>query len=386
MPLIFIITLIVFEALLVIVHLAVYAALVAAFGISGAWLAWLKILFVILAVTFVSASLLSHFYKGWLVDRYYQCSAYWFGLVHFLFVGAVIFYFTLNIFYAHDAYVAPALVGSICFGALFLVHLYGILQSQRPKVTSVKIPLSSHAGFRADFWKGKRIVFVSDLQLGNVYREKFAARVAAKINALDPYAVLIGGDLYDGVVCDEAALIKPLRAIRPLGGAYFITGNHEYYLRNPARALAAVEAAGITVLDNKKVDLGGGVDLLGADYRSTHKRDDFKNVLARIGINHARPSILLKHEPSDLDVAEAAGVSLTLSGHTHHGQIFPLMFFTWQMYKGFDYGLKRLGNMQVFTSSGAGTWGPPLRLGTKAEIVEIEFVPSISPPPAGATA
>ena len=96
--------------------------------------------------------------------------------------------------------------------------------------------------------------------------------------------------------------------------------------------------------------------------------------MQRIGVDRARPSILLKHEPSDLDVAEAAGVSLDLSGHTHHGQIFPLMFFTWQIYKGFDYGLKRIGAMQVFTSSGVGTWGPPLRLGTKSEIVEIEFV------------
>ena len=90
--------------------------------------------------------------------------------------------------------------------------------------------------------------------------------------------------------------------------------------------------------------------------------------------DQTKPNILLKHEPSDLAVAEAAGISLDLSGHTHHGQIFPLMFFTWQIYKGFDYGLRHLGAMQVFTSSGVGTWGPPLRLGTNSEIVAIEFV------------
>ena len=73
-------------------------------------------------------------------------------------------------------------------------------------------------------------MFVSDFQLGNIYRQKFAARVVEKINALDPYAVLIGGDLYDGVVCDEEKLIEPLRVLHPPGGTYFITGNHEYYL------------------------------------------------------------------------------------------------------------------------------------------------------------
>jgi predicted MPP superfamily phosphohydrolase len=371
MPIILVATLIVFEILLVIVHLAVYAMLVAAFGIGGTWL---KILFIILALTFVSASAVSHFYKGAMVDRYYQFSAYWFGLVHFLFGGAVIFYFTLDLFYAHDVYVSPALVGGISFGVAFLLHLYGTVHSQRPKVASVKIPFASLPGFRADFWKGKKIVFVSDLQLGNVYRQKFTARVAVKINALDPYAVLIGGDLYDGVVCDEEKLIAPLRTLHPPGDTYFVTGNHEYYLPNVPRVISAIRATGIAVLDDRKIDLGGGVDLIGVSYPSAHKRDDFKKVLERIGVDRTRPNILVKHEPTDLDVAADAGISLDLSGHTHHGQIFPLMFFTWQIYKGFDYGLERLGGMQVFTSSGAGTWGPPLRLGTKSEIVEIEFV------------
>lgn len=371
MPIVVIAPFIIFEVLLVIVHLAVYATLVVAFGTGTLWL---KILFIVLALTFVSAAALAHFYKGALVDRYYQFSAYWFGLVHFLFGGAVVFYFTLDLFYAHDVYVSPALVGGICFGVMFLIHLYGTIQSQRPKVTRVVISFAHLSGFRANFWKGKKIVFVSDFQLGNIYRKKFTARVAAKINALDPYAVLIGGDLYDGVVCDEEKLIAPLRALHPPGGMYFITGNHEYYLPDVPHTMAAIRATGITVLDDRKIDLGGGIELIGVDYRSAHKRDDFKNALARIGVDRARSSILLKHEPTDLDVAADAGISLDLSGHTHHGQIFPLMFFTWQIYKGFDYGLKRLGAMQIFTSSGAGTWGPPLRLGTKSEIVLIELI------------
>ena len=369
MPIGIIASLLVFQVLLIIVHLAVYATLAAAFGIGSLWL---KIVFILLALIFVSASVLTHFYRGTLIDKYYQFSAYWFGLVHFLFGGAVLFYFTLNIFYTRGVYISPMLVGGICFGVMFLLHLYGTIQSQRPKITNVKIAFVQLPGFRTDFWKGKKIVFVSDLQLGNIYRQKFTARVARKITGLDPYAICIGGDLYDGVVCDEERLIEPLRQLHPPGGTYFITGNHEYYLRDVPRALAAINALGITVLDNKKVDIGG-IDIIGVDYQSTHKREDFKNVLAHIGVDHAKPTILLKHEPSDLDIAAAAGISLDLSGHTHHGQIFPLMFFTRQIYKGFDYGLKRLGAMQVFTSSGAGTWGPPLRLGTRSEIVLIEF-------------
>lgn len=370
MPIVLVATFIVFEALLIIVHLAVYATLTAAFGIGSPWLAGL---FVFLALTFVSASVLSHFRKGPIVDWYYRFAAYWFGLVHFLFVGAVIFYFAIVVCYAHGIYVSPALVGGLAFGICFLLHLYGTIHSQRPKITRVAVSFSSIPGFRAEFWKGKKLVLVTDFQLGNIYRQNFTARVVRKINALNPYAVLIGGDLYDGVVCDEAKLIEPLRELRAPGGTYYITGNHEYYLPNIARAIAAVRAAGIAVLDDKKVDLGG-IDLIGVDYRSVHKKGDFKRIVEHLGVSRARPSILLKHEPIDLDIAAAAGISLNLSGHTHSGQIFPLRLFTWQVYHGFDYGLKRLGNMQVFTSSGVGTWGPPLRLGTRSEIVAIELV------------
>jgi predicted MPP superfamily phosphohydrolase len=361
---------IVFQILLIIVHVAVYLSLAAAFGIGGIWP---KSLFIILALTFTTATLLVHFYKGAVIDGYYRFAAYWFGLVHFLFAGAVVFYFTIELLYGRNIYVAPAIIGGICFGAAFLIHLYGTWKSQHPEVTEVKIPFSRHSGFRADFWKDKKIVFVSDFQLGNIYGRKFVERVAKKIAALDPYVVLIGGDLYDGVVCDEAKLVEPLRALQPAGGTYLITGNHEYYLRDPARATTAVRTAGITILNDEKKEIGG-IDVIGVDYRSAHKREDFKKVLERIGIDPAKPSILLKHEPTDLDVAATAGISLDLSGHTHHGQIFPLTFFTWQIYKGFDYGLKRLGAMQVYTSSGIGTWGPPLRLGTKSEVVVIEFV------------
>lgn len=362
-------TLIVFEVLLVIVHLAVYAALAAAFGIGSPWFA---ALFVVLAVTFVSASFLTHFYKGILLDWYYRFSAYWFGLVHFLFGGAVVFYFTLVIVYARDVYVPPALVGAVCFGAAFLLHLYGTWNSQRVQVTKITVSLSGANGFRAGSWKGKKAVFVSDFQLGNVFRAGFAARAVKKIRALDPYAVFIGGDLYDGVVCDVERIIEPLRELHPPGGVYFVTGNHEYYLPDAARAITAVRAVGITVLDDKKADVCG-IDVIGVDDRSAHKREAFEKILGQIGVDRSKPSILLKHQPIDLDVAEAAGISLTLSGHTHHGQIWPLNFFTWQIYKGFDYGLKRLGAMQVFTSSGVGTWGPPLRLGTRSEVVLIEL-------------
>ncbi len=366
MPILVVVTLLVFETLLVFVHLAVYGTLVAAFGVGSKALGWI---FVSLALTFLTASLLTYRFKGKIVDWYYTASAYWFGLVNAFFIGGVVFFFAARFLYARDDYVSPALLGGIAFGTMFLVHTYGTWKSGRAEITSIRVSLPNLSAP----WRGRKVVFVSELHLGNIRRARFAAKVAETIMALHPEAVFIGGDLYDGTACDVAAVIEPLRALRAPHGVYFITGNHEYYLPDLQNALRAIKALGIRVLDNEKVDLGGFF-LVGVDDKAAHRRDDFKKVLGPLAVRSGAPAGLLKHEPSDLDIARDAGFALGLFGHTHRGQIFPLNYITRQVYRGFDYGLKRLGAMQVYTSSGVGTWGPPLRLGTKSEVVLIEFV------------
>ncbi len=349
------------QVLLIFVHLAVYATLAAAFGIGGTAL---EIAFTVLAFTFLSASLLTHRYRGRAVDWFYTAAAYWFGLVHFLFVGAVLFFLSANVLYRTNVYVPPAFLGGIAFGALFLLHCYGTWMSGRVGTTFLDIALPDLPAS----WRGKRLAFVSDLHLGNVRRQAFARKVAERINALHPEAVAIGGDLYDGTRCDAAALIEPLRSLRPLQGVYFVTGNHEYFLPNMTEALAAIRAVGIRILNNEVADLEG-LAIAGVDNRAVHHKNDFARVLHDMSIPKDKPTILIKHEPSHLTVARDVGVPLVLSGHTHHGQIFPINFLTRRIYRGFDYGLMRLNGMQVYISSGAGTWGPPLRFGTKSEIV-----------------
>ena len=365
MPIVLIVSLVVFEVLLVFVHLAVYGTLVVAFGGGSMALAWI---FVALAVTFPTASLLAHWKQGRFVDWYYTAAAYWFGLVNFLFIGGVIFYFAADILYSHNHYVSPALIGGISFAALFLVHLYGTWASGKAEITRVSITLDG----LPDAWKGKKLAFVSDVHLGNVRREGFSAKVASRINALQPDMVAIGGDLYDGTACDVTAIIEPLRALKAPLGIFYITGNHEYYLPDVEAALRAVRGLGWRILNNETVDVAG-LSFAGVDDKATHKKEDYKRVLAAVHIDIKNPTVLLKHEPNHMDIAHDAGVALAFFGHTHHGQIFPLNIITRSMYGKFDYGLARLGMLQTYTSSGVGTWGPPLRLGTKSEIVLVEF-------------
>lgn len=367
MPVVIAVTLVVFEALLILVHLAVYATLAAAFGIGG--VVW-KTIFIVLALTFVSSTLLARFYGNKLVKWYYAFSAYWFGLIHFLFFGAVVFFFAMAISYSFNLYPSLPLLGALCFGAAFLIHCYGTWKSGRAEITRIKVSLPN----LPTAWKGRTIVFVSDIHLGNVRGERFAATLAKKITALAPWALFIGGDLYDGTMCDEEKIIAPFRALHFPGGSYFVTGNHEYYLRNGeiGKAMAAIGNAGIRVLNNEMIDLDG-IQLVGVDDKTVSEKGAFKKIMDGMTLNNDRPSILLRHIPLELDAAVEKGFSLAFFGHTHKGQIIPLNVLTKSIYKGYDYGLKNYAAMQVYTSSGVGTWGPPLRLGTKSEIVLVEF-------------
>src|SRR4029077_8681775 len=111
----------------------------------------------------------------------------------------------------------------------------------------------------------------------------------------------------------------------------------------------------------------------GVPYNHGTHAEHFRSVLAKIAIDPTRASILLTHAPDRPAIAEEPGIGLQLSGHTHLGQFFPFTWITRRIYGQFTYGLSRLGGTQFLTSSGAGTWGPPLRVGSQAEIVQITF-------------
>jgi predicted MPP superfamily phosphohydrolase len=213
---------------------------------------------------------------------------------------------------------------------------------------------------------------VSDTHLGQVRNDGFAQKIATMVQNLRPDIVFIGGDLYDGEAVDLDKVIEPFSRISVPNGIYFITGNHEEFYDNTPY-LEAVRRAGIRVLYNEKVDLDG-LQIIGVDYKDSRREEQFRTILQKMGIDRQKPSILLKHVPLHLQVAKEQGISLQLSGHTHQGQVFLFRFITSQVYQGYDYGLKWFGDLLVYTSSGAGTWGPPMRLDTRPEIVVITFM------------
>jgi hypothetical protein len=220
-------------------------------------------------------------------------------------------------------------------------------------------------------WRGRTAALISDLHLGHVRNGSFLRRMVAKIVGQKPDVIFIAGDLYDGTFIDARQAAEPLNKLSAPHGVYFVAGNHEQF-GDDSKYLQAVSAAGVRVLHNEKVELDG-LQLIGVSYRSATRGGDLAAVLSGVRLDRDRASILLAHAPDYPEVAEAAGVSLQLSGHTHVGQFIPWSWMARRIYRQFVYGLSRIGKMQVLTSSGAGTWGPPFRLGSHPEIVMIEL-------------
>lgn len=250
----------------------------------------------------------------------------------------------------------------IYFGA-FVVATYGLANSVIPRTTRVRVALPQLPAA----WQGRTVGLISDVHLGNVRSAAFVRHLVWRLNRAKVDAVFISGDMFDGTKLDldrAAAGWKGLHAPR---GAYFVTGNHdERGLRH--QHIAALQRVGIRALQNEKIDLEG-LQLIGIHDADTHSAGRYRELLRRAHLAPDRPSILLAHQPVNLAVPEEAGVMLQLSGHTHGGQFWPWSLIARRVHGKFVYGLNPYGRMLVYTSSGAGTWGPPFRVGTRSEIV-----------------
>ena len=218
-------------------------------------------------------------------------------------------------------------------------------------------------------WQGKKLVWVSDVHLGHIRRSSFARRVVKKIESLEPVLVFVGGDLFDGGRTGAAEIMQPFAELAGRFEVLFVTGNHELFSGHNA-FVDVVRAAGMTVLNDECIERDG-LQIVGIDWSTSRRPERMQEALQRMKLRADRSAILLVHSPDNFKVAQAAGIQLQLSGHTHRGQLWPFGLITRRVYHGFDYGLKKYRDMWVYTSSGTGTWGPPMRLGSPSEIVEI---------------
>jgi len=237
---------------------------------------------------------------------------------------------------------------------------------QRVRVPMEKFPASAN---------GYSIAQITDLHVGPTLGVSYVEDVVREANALNPDLIVITGDLVDGSVEQLREHVEPLRRLSARDGVFFVTGNHEYY-SGAVEWIAHLESLGIRVLRNERVDIRGIFDLAGVDDISAERMQPGHGqdmVKATQGRDTSRALVLLAHQPKSLKDAVLAGVDLQISGHVHGGQIFP---FNWLAHLDQPYisGLHQKEKTWIYVSAGTGYWGPPMRVGTTAEIARIELI------------
>jgi uncharacterized protein len=259
-----------------------------------------------------------------------------------------------------------------------LVTLLGLIIARgRPRVTEVTIPINN----LPQSLNGFSIAQISDVHVGATIKREFVEGIVRTVNQLEPDMIAVTGDLVDGSVSRLAAHTAPLAGLSAKYGAFFVTGNHEYYSGERAWT-EEIRRLGLRVLKNEHVVLqhnGGLLVLAGVtDYSAHHfdpsQRSDPAAAL-RGAPADAGAKILLAHQPSSATAAEKAGFDLQISGHTHGGQFWPWSFFI-RYFQPFTGGLNRLNKLWVYVNRGTGYWGPPNRFGVPSEITHITLVPA----------
>ena len=245
---------------------------------------------------------------------------------------------------------------------------YGYYNYQHPKTEVFNIVINKQTVHNEQPLK---VVSVSDIHLGYGTDKEELKQYVEMINAQKPDLILIGGDLIDNSVVPLYAekMMEELTELKAPLGIYMVPGNHEY-ISGIDESARFIKSTPIQLLIDSVVTLPNGIQLIGRDDRHNPSRRSLQELMENIDKN--RPIILLDHQPYNLTDAEAAGIDLQFSGHTHHGQVWPMSLVTDYIYEQ-SHGYRQWGDTHIYVSSGLSLWGPPFRIGTESEMVVFEL-------------
>jgi uncharacterized protein len=255
------------------------------------------------------------------------------------------------------------IIDLVIFGILFM---YGSFNAYSPVVRSytVTIPNLHSKG------PGLKIAMASDMHFGHLSGVAHLRRLVKEIDGLKPDIILLPGDIIDDdpepfIQKKMGDIMKDLSA--PLG-VFGVLGNHEYYGGAIPQFVAEMDRIGIRILQDEVVKIEDYFYLVGRKDKTDSKRESIEALLKNL--NPDLPIIMMDHQPSDIKQAEKFGVDILLSGHTHRGQMAPNHLITKKIFD-LDWGYRQFNQLHAIVSSGFGFWGPPIRIGSRSEVVEI---------------
>lgn len=262
----------------------------------------------------------------------------------------------------------PALQGGVWYAlvATIILMIYGYVNYRQPHIEHLTIECD-----RPIEGDGYRLVAISDVHLGyGTSRDNFA-RYVNIINEQKPDVVLIVGDLIDNslrpVIYEDMAR-EAERIIAP-DGIYMVAGNHEY-ISDIDACEEYLATTPIRLIRDSVVTLPCGVQLICRDDRTNRHRAPLDTLIAMAA--GCGPRVVLDHQPNDIPTSARLGVDIHISGHTHHGQVWPISLITDMLFEQ-SCGYRKWGKTHAVVSSGLSLWGPPFRIGTNSDVVVVDI-------------
>lgn len=347
-------------------------------GINGAAF-YIKILFWVLALAFLTGRILEKIWLSEFTMGITMVGSYWLAAMIYFLIAVIL----IDLIRLADYLIPffPAILKSnlpeirrlLFYGIMAITGtsmIYGHFNARRPVVRNLEISIPKPAGEFSDL----HITLVSDLHLGSILAKKHLGRIVSKINNQNPDLILLAGDVIDEDLDPviRKDLGSELNQLKAKLGVYAVTGNHEY-IGGIEEAAAYLKKHGVRLIRDSVVLIENSFYLVGREDRDRPRfagkpRKELHEIIE--GVNRNLPLILMDHQPFTLNESLQNGIDLHLSGHTHNGQIWPLNYIIDSIYE-VGWGYKNKEGMHVYVSSGVGTWGPPIRIGTRPEIVNI---------------
>jgi uncharacterized protein len=334
------------------------------------------IIFLFSALSYIFSKVVQKYLPTIIYETIEIIGSFWFAFMLYFFLAVVLldvirlvnWGFNILPYFNNYSFVKLITLGVVT-GIVIFIILSGYINTRTLEINTLNIEIPA----KNSSLKELNAVLISDIHLSSINSDRFAKEIMKKINELHPDIVFVGGDLVD----DKAAVLREKEIgfsfreiISPLG-VYGITGNHEY-INGVDSSVNYMKELKVIPLRDSSITIKNGFVVIGREDRSRglKRRIPLKELVENSEKN--LPVILLDHTPFQLEEAMENGVDLQLSGHTHHGQMFPINLITSKIYE-LSQGYKKKGNTQYYVSSGVGTWGPPVRTGSRSEIVNIKI-------------
>jgi len=348
---------------------------------APALIPWYIGLFALVFLSYIVGRIMMHAAPGhlgslmiWIGSFWMACMLYFFLIVVFLDLVRLLNYWIH--FYPATGSLSYSGTKIITLGVsllvVFVTIVAGTINAYHPRVRTLDITIPKKAGQLKEL----NVVMVSDIHLGTIVGRNRFSHMVEKMNALQPDIILLAGDVVDEDIEPVVRLNlgEMLRSLQSKYGTYAIPGNHEY-IGGAEKAFRYLQDHNVRLLRDSVVCIDSAFYIAGREDRDKKRftgvgRKELPELLT--GLDQSLPLILMDHQPFDFDKAVAAGVDLQLSGHTHRGQLWPFNYITKAMYES-DHGYLQKGATQFYVSCGAGTWGPPIRVGHRPEIVQIRL-------------